>query len=289
MASIAVLSLLFRTAIPGPPLVRTLATLLPWAASPSAITIGLGQLGLMTLAATLGAVLLCHRRRPGAYLALAGALLVVGLAKPSVSAPLCLATLTTPAGSIAALGGAAVYSAATAFACSFQPTSITECTTAWIHKGVRFAGLGYGNLATWSRELGHPEGTLPLAALCMLLGGAWLWRNRTSDPWTQLGVLAVLARLWTYHYVVDDVLIYVPLIALLRQTSRMPPRQAWVWSAPAALAGLVLALPTRWRDVGAWPTVGAALSTGVLLALLVALIVLEAQRRRGASLARMRP
>ena len=123
LASIVGLSLLFRAAVPGPPLVRALATLLPWVASPSAITIGLGQFGLITLAATLGAVLLCHRRRPAAYLALAAALLVVGLAKPSVSAPLCLATLTTPAGSIAALGGAATYCAVTTLACSFQPTS----------------------------------------------------------------------------------------------------------------------------------------------------------------------
>ena len=46
--------------------------------------------------------------------------------------------------------------------------------------------------------------------------GAWVYRNRRADPWSLLGVAAIIARLWTYHRMYDDLLILLALIALLR-------------------------------------------------------------------------
>ena len=46
--------------------------------------------------------------------------------------------------------------------------------------------------------------------------GVWLYRHRRVDLWLQLGVIAVVARLWAYHRLYDDVLVVLALVALFR-------------------------------------------------------------------------
>ncbi|MEO8502657.1 MAG: hypothetical protein ABI609_02060 [Acidobacteriota bacterium] len=281
LLSTAALSLLFATAL-APGVARTMASILPWVASPTAIAMGVGQLGLSIVAAALGAVLLCRRAPSPMSLSIASLLLVFALVKPSVGAPLALATLATPTGWVVAGLGTTLYAAATGFACHLQPTSLSACVTDWARNGLVWVNTGYGNAATWAYRFGRSDWVLPLAALILLAAVAWLWSARAADAWTQIGVLACVARLWTYHYVADDVLIYLPMVALLRQVTRMPAGERWPWSAPLVAAALVLLLPTRWRDQGAWPVLGPAANTFALLGLLAALVLLE---RRGRSAA----
>ena len=40
------------------------------------------------------------------------------------------------------------------------------------------------------------------------------------DVWAQLGVSAIVARLWSYHRLYDDLLIVIPVIANYRTTVR---------------------------------------------------------------------
>jgi len=59
---------------------------------------------------------------------------------------------------------------------------------------------------------------LPLLAL---LGAAvWVHRYRRSDVWNLMGAMAIVARMGWYHRVYDDLLILLPVIALLRIGTR---------------------------------------------------------------------
>ena len=62
--------------------------------------------------------------------------------------------------------------------------------------------------------------------------GVWVYRNRHVDIWILLGVSGIIARLWTYHRMYDDLLIFLPMIALyriVRQAHRVR-RYGWIGS-----------------------------------------------------------
>jgi hypothetical protein len=93
------------------------------------------------------------------------------------------------------------------------------------------------------------------AALAALMGlGAWTFLHRRADLWLLLGVAAVVARLWTYHFVYDDVLILLPMLALYRLARAGPgPGNTDLAAGLLFAAGLGLALaPARMLNMG-WP------------------------------------
>ena len=62
--------------------------------------------------------------------------------------------------------------------------------------------------------LGRLNRALPgLVGAAGLLGWCW-WRRR--DLWLLAGVAAIVARLWAYHRWYDDLLLWLPLVALWR-------------------------------------------------------------------------
>jgi hypothetical protein len=90
-----------------------------------------------------------------------------------------------------------------------------------------------------------------------------LFLARDADPWVKLGVAAVVARFWTFHYRYDDMLLFVPLASLIRLVSRRAPGAAmdrgpaWV----LALLAATLLIPARlffppfpWRAIEAMQT-----------------------------------
>ena len=85
-----------------------------------------------------------------------------------------------------------------------------------IHSSGVFSYRGYANLYAWLGDLDLQAWAFP-AALCVFLGlGIWCFRHRHTDLWLQLGVVALVARLWIYHRLYDDLLIILPMMALLR-------------------------------------------------------------------------
>ena len=46
--------------------------------------------------------------------------------------------------------------------------------------------------------------------------GMWTYYYRRADQWVLIAVGALVARIWTYHRVYDDVLIFLPELALFR-------------------------------------------------------------------------
>jgi hypothetical protein len=101
---------------------------------------------------------------------------------------------------------------------------------------------------------GLPQLSVPAALLALGGLGAWVYRRRRADLWILIGAAALVARLWTYHFVYDDVLILLPLVALFRLAHSQTWSQPWRAAAGALLACLWLAalIPARLINLG-WP------------------------------------
>lgn len=246
LASLAALSWMAVRAVEPRLATRALAAVLPWAVYGSALTIGVGQLGLICLAAGLGGVLLAQRAgRSLAGAAGAGLLFTLSLVKPTLTAPwfwiLCLAS------PVAAGLAVVLYVVATLAASSFQPEPLSSLLEGWIENGQLHATRGYGNVADWATTLGLGAWMLPLAFTILAGLLVWIVRHRRADLWILLGVSAFVARFFTYHYYVDDLLILIPLIALLRLATYLdqPVKVRRAAAAAFLLAALAQLTPTR--------------------------------------------
>ena len=105
------------------------------------------------------------------------------------------------------------------------PKSILYCMKTllieWIKDSSSLAvSGGYANLHIWLGYLGLKNLILPVSFVSLAALGLWLYRNNNIDIWIQLGVAALVARLWTYHRLYDDLLIVVPMIAIFRIVKR---------------------------------------------------------------------
>lgn len=224
---------------------RYFVALLPFSTYAVRATFIHGQIILHLLAPLVAGLLLLYRGRPGwGRDALAVALLLVALAKPSVSAPfVLLAILDGRVGSrtrVAALLGLG-YVGLTLLAASFRDEGPVALVRAWTLNSVQTAAsqygdlLVYGNLHDWLADLGLDRWNGPASLLALLLLAVWVARGQRADVWILVGVTAIVARLWTYHRSYDDMLIVLPMLALFRVTKLTPP-------AGDAGAGLVLAV-----------------------------------------------
>jgi hypothetical protein len=250
LAALAALSWTAVRAVEPRSSTRCLAAVLPWAVYGSALTLGVGQLGLICLATGLGGVLLARRAgRSPMGAAGAGLLFTLSLVKPTLTAPwFWLLLLVSPAAACLAV---VLYGLATLAASTFQPEPLSRLLAGWMANGHLHATRGYANVADWATVLGFGGWLLPLA-FAMLFGlFVWIVRHRQADLWILLGVSAFVARFFTYHYYVDDLLILVPMIALLRlatsgRESGDPPRRVRRAAAGAfLLATLAQLTPTR--------------------------------------------
>ena len=259
LASLGALSVIAWRAVETRRAARSLAAVLPWAAYGSALTLGVGQLGLICLATGLGGVLLARRAgRSVAGATSAGLLFTVSLVKPTLTAPwFWLLVLASPiAGGLTVV----LYGAATLAACAAQPEPLPRLLTGWIDNGHLHTARGYGSVAGWASALGFRSLIVPLG-LAMLVGlGLWVLRHRRADIWILLGVAAFVSRFFTYHYYVDDLLLLVPMIALLRLAcveGDQPDIVRRVAAGAFLLAVLAQLTPTRWfTELG--PAVGRA-------------------------------
>lgn len=248
-AALAALAAMAASAVRRPA-VRALAAVLPGVAYGTALTLGVGQLGLVTLACGLSGVLLARRRSGAGWSVLAGALFAVSMVKPTLVAP-WLWLLLVAAAPLAASVVVILYLTATLAALGTQPEPWGRLFATWLDNTQLHMGRGYGSVADAAVVFGRGSLALPLGVAVLALFALWSWRYRHADGWLLLGVGAVVARVFTYHYYVDDLLAMVPMIALLRlATGGLPappsvPRTAGLVLAAAIAAEL---LPTRLFD-----------------------------------------
>jgi len=204
------------------PLGHVALALVPLASYAICVVIGIGQISLIATPPLFTALYLLYYRRPG-WLRdlLIAALYILALSKPSLSAPFCFLLLFGPGGKRVALLVAALYAALTFAAAPFQEGSALELLAAWAlraQEGATFGAKtgGYLSLANGLAFLGY-SGWRTIASLIALGGiGTWCFVSQRRDPALQVAVVAIFARLWTYHRVYDDMLLILTLVGLVR-------------------------------------------------------------------------
>jgi len=198
---------------------RAFIALLPLSIYGTSAAIGNGQISVHLLPVLVASLVsLATARRWYEDLCGAG-LFLVTLVKPSVAVPFTWLIWLLPSRLRSLSAVLAGYALLTWLATSFQQTGLRTLLSGWMTRagGVLSRGAwGYGNVSNWLVGLGLPD-WIPYAGFLILMTlGGWLFHHRRADPWVLIGITAIVARLWTYHQLYDDVLILLPMIALFR-------------------------------------------------------------------------
>ena len=213
---------------------RRLLWLMPLACYPVGATVGNGQISILVVACLFAGLMLLARERPSWRRDLTIAVLMLGaLMKPSVSAFFFWILVFAPGGLRAACLVGTGYVALTYAASLAQDSGPIELMDAWLERaragmlwgssrgggaivngtdGLEITGI---NLASILSVAGSQALTLPVTVAALALLGAWiLWRRR-ARLLSLLGVTAIVARFSVYHGWYDDVLMLIPLVALI--------------------------------------------------------------------------
>jgi len=200
--------------------------------------VGNGQLTIFVIPLLIAGTLLLRRGMQRNSLFWGAAFMVVALIKPNVSAPFFWIVLFASLGkrywpALLVLVG---YGALTLWASAFQAEGAIALMQQWFHQaeiGAEFGAQtgGYANqnsLLAWLEAntnldnypllsyIGDFELNTPLTLGILIALGIWIGWHRNVEIWVVLGVCGVIARLWTYHRIYDDMLILLPTIALFR-------------------------------------------------------------------------
>ncbi len=263
---------------------RTLGALLVLSMTSTSVTVGNGQLGLVVLGALLATILALEADRPRRpwWPTL---LLPLALIKPSSSLPF-LWLFPACGRTFPLIGGLLFYVALSLFSSAFQGESLMTLLDSWFQQTrLNLNEAGYANL---DRLLTAPfvHDLQPLPSLLILLaGGLWVLVYRAADPWILAGVLAVVARLWTYHQIYDDLVLVPALIALYRHLGSLPGRLGQKrWEGIVLVLSIVsLIAPGDLRLlVFPWGRLWEFWQVGVWLALLFCLVRIARQQAKQA-------
>jgi hypothetical protein len=237
IASLALLSYLtVRISRADTPLLRTLVALLPFSMYATGATIGNGQLPIHCLTALMLAIFLLQKPqrtwREDSFIA---SFFLFALVKPALAAPFFWIILLKPGGIRPAIVVGVGYAVLTWFGASFQELNSLQLFAAWHERAA--AGVEWSNAAAsaiWGHAmfevniyglinvsgllsaLGLGQWNLPVSLLTLTGLGIWIYFHRGVDIWVLAGVAAFVDRFWTYHMWYDDLLILLPMIALLR-------------------------------------------------------------------------
>ena len=204
---------------------RAVVALLPLAVYTTRAVIVNGQLMLHLLPPLLGGVILLDRRPSGWKRDLGAAgLLLLGAVKPTVALPFLLFVLMAKRPVRPILLIASGYAALTVVASFFQSGPILTQMLQWYGRSSRDTILesaqAHANIHSWLGRFGLQGLNLPASLLILALLGLLLYIYRRSDVWIRLGMAAVVVRFWSFHYRYDDMLLIIPLIALIRLVMR---------------------------------------------------------------------
>ena len=202
-------------------LARITLTLFVIAMYPTVITLGNGQLTLFIIPCILAGIILIRRQGSGWKQDLCVAfLLLFSLLKPNISVPFFWIVMIYSnflrIFTFVVIG----YGILTFWAAYFQQETCLALISQWLHNPSIVKPLGgygnYGNVHAWLLALGFGAWKMP-ASLCILLAlGLWIYYYRHANLWLLLGVTGIVARMWAYHRLYDDLLILLPMITLLR-------------------------------------------------------------------------
>ena len=266
---------------------RWFVALMPLSLIGTGVCLGNGQLTIHLLPALLtGLVLMC---RPGGSWgrdAAAAGLMAIALAKPSIAAPFFWIALFAPGRLRPAALTLVFYGLLTVGAAHFQKPGLFELIGQWLKFApMEVAEQGYADLHKWMTRVGLQAYALHASLAVLAAAGIWTYRNRRADLWLLLAVVAMVARLWTYHRQYDNMLLLPPMLVLFRgarEDAEVERRTA----AGLLLALLLVALmlPARMLEwwPQPWPFLFSLVHTVLFLAAL-AFLLQEGRRRVGYS------
>jgi len=220
------------------------------------VTIGNGQHIVHILPVLLFALLLL-RDSHGEWRVqlLAAGLLLFTLVKPNTTAPFLWIALFVGGGLLTTLLVVLGYAGLTLFALPFQTSTPAVLAQGWTERAAVLAATGgYANLHKWLASIDRQEWTVWVSLLVFAALGCWIYQHRKGDFWILLGVTAIVARLWSYHRVYDDVLILLPMVALFRIAKRESSTDDTRIVAGLLLAATIASMLAlaRWENY-AWP------------------------------------
>jgi glycosyl transferase family 87 len=230
------------------------------------VCIGNGQLILHVLATFLAGVFLLERKTDTfATDLIAAALLAWSMVKPNVAAPFLWVLLFAWERRRPVFLMLLLYAILTVTAAAFQKDHLfalfERCLTKASEATSQFPGTR--NIHSLLVAFGGQKWIVLSSILMFAALGIWTYRHRSGDKWVLIAVAALIARLWTYHRLYDDVLILLPEIALFRIAKRESS------SVRGAVAGVLLVLmamamlcptrflnqPTEWAWTSDWTCV----------------------------------
>jgi len=232
---------------------RAFVTLIILAMNAAGVCIGNGQLIVLLLPPLLAAIFLVARG-PASWPRdlIAATLFVTVLVKPTVTAPFFWLLLFLPGRVRPALITAAGYATLTMLAAWLRNGDVLALLHQWIIRGAAEASAaGYGNLQLALSSIALSDWILPASLVVLAAVGTWIYRHRHADLWLLLGVTGVVARIWSYHRVYDDVLIVLPAVALYRvaRQAGSPSNERRAAGSAAALLVATLVAPGPWHDI----------------------------------------
>ena len=199
---------------------RVFAALVAPAMYASAAALQFGQIGLLVLPLLIvGIFRLVERERTLGRDVVASALLTVALVKPTIAPPFLWMAFFR-GGWRVTLVIVASYLVLTLVAAHFQQPSLPELVRAWLGQQTTIDfSRTHGSVYAWLAAIGYQRHLAAVSLAILAVLGLWIWRHRDADAWTLMAVCAIVARLWTHHHRHDDVLMLVPIIALLRDVA----------------------------------------------------------------------
>lgn len=262
------------------------AALLVFSIYPTQMIIFVGQVGIHVVAFLTAALIVMRRSEENLkHDALVAALFLPALLKPTLSVPffwilLFAAGRIRPAAFVA-LG----YGMLTVVAAAFQDAGFLELLRSWIDQAGGQAEVleGHTNVHKWLHLAGLSEWMLPASIVILTATGGWIFRQRRADIWILIGVAALVARLFVHHRLHDDILILLPMIALLRISISRPIQNDVVAGLFVGAAWFTMLVPV-WAFYDLGETVRVYLEvfqTIVWLSMLVYLMYRASHSRQG--------
>ena len=195
---------------------------------PTSVMIGNGQITIHTLLPLLLSILLIEKNQ-GTWLKDTGIsiLIIFALVKPNITIPFCILIFFTSKSYRPIILTILGYLALSFWASSYQESNLLELILLWLKATgeTLIADFSYGSLQSWLAWWGMPKLILPAAFVLLLVHTVWLYFYKKEDVWLLLGITAIITRIWTYHGIYDDLLMIIPLIAIIRLCHKQLDRQ----------------------------------------------------------------
>ncbi|MEM7793023.1 MAG: hypothetical protein AAF579_01050 [Cyanobacteria bacterium P01_C01_bin.118] len=194
--------------------------LMPFALYPASAGIRVGQVATHLMPPLVLGLLLMRSSRKGWKRDLVAAgLFIFALVKPTVSAPFFWVVCFMPGRWRPVLLVSFGYLALALLAGQYQEGNLLTLHLDWLdHAGTQLGTRGHASIHTWLEAAGLSDWMLPASLLLLGIAGIWTAIYRRARPWILLSIAAIVARFWVDHQVFDDVLLWIPLIALFRYT-----------------------------------------------------------------------